>query len=73
LGQTNIASTEEGTPKFLMYSMSWGKAGSPCLLGPSGPPEEQEPKARYQQKKITRRRRRKKMKKKQMKLPFTNA
>jgi hypothetical protein len=48
LGHTNIPSTEEGTPKFLMYPMSWVTAGPTCLLGPFGPPEEQEPKARYQ-------------------------
>jgi hypothetical protein len=48
LGHTNIPSTEEDIPKFLMYPMSWGIAGPTCLLGSSHPPEEQEPKARYQ-------------------------
>jgi hypothetical protein len=38
LGQANTASTEEDTPKFLMYPKSRGKTGPPCLLGPSGPP-----------------------------------
>ena len=47
LGHTNIPSTEEGTPKFLMYTMSWGIAEPICLLGSSGPPEEQETKAHY--------------------------
>lgn len=47
LGQSNIASTEESTPKFLMYPMSWGKAWPPCLLGPPGSLEEQEAKAHY--------------------------
>jgi len=48
LGHTNIPSTEDGTPKFLMYQMSWGIAGPTCLLESSGPPAEQEPKACYQ-------------------------
>ena len=48
LGHTNIPSTEEGTPKFLMYPMSWVIAGSTCLLRSFGPSKEQEPKARYQ-------------------------
>jgi hypothetical protein len=73
LGHTNIQSTEEGTPKFLMYQMCWGIAGPTCLLGSSGPPEEQEPRPTIRQKKMRRRRRMRKKMKKQKKLPFTNA
>jgi len=70
LEHKKIPSTEEGTPKFLMYPMSWGIARPTCLLGSSGPHRSLRPTIR--QKKM-KRRRRKKAKKKRKKLPFTNA